>query len=64
MVAVCYMRWKEEQLSPAVSLSSSPLDDSLHKDAKFLQSCISTNTHPDDADPKAVLICKHTDPIW
>lgn len=45
-----------KQLSPAVSLSSSPLNDSLDEYAKLLQAGVSTHTHPDDADPKAFVI--------
>lgn len=51
------------QLSPAVSLSSSALDDGLDEDTQLLQACVGTDTHPDDADPEAVVIWKHTDHI-
>lgn len=45
-----------KQISPAVSLSSSALDDGLHEDAQFLQACVSAYAHPDDADAQAVVI--------
>lgn len=51
------------QLSPAVSLSSSALDDGLDEDTQLLQACVGTDAHPDDADPEAVVIWKHTDHI-
>lgn len=51
-----------KQHPPAISLRSSTLNDSLNKDAQFLQACISTNTHPDDTDPQAVFIWKHKTP--
>ena len=49
------------QLSPAVSLSGSALDDGLDEDAQLLQACVGTDAHPDDADPEAVVIWEHTD---
>ncbi len=52
-----------KQLSPAVSLSSSALNDGLDEDAQFLQACVSTDTHPDDTDPQAVIIWKHIDDV-
>ncbi len=54
----------ENQLSPAVPLGSSALNDGLDEDAQFLQACVSTNAHPNNTDPEAVVIWKYTNPDW